>query len=452
MHGTGTTQTASVADTFILDVSRTVRRIGRGPATGIDRVERAYLRHLLNSGDTAFFLARISRGYCLWDQSGMLGLLDMAKEPAGAELQQSALVSCGLLGLAGMVRARVPRRFEYLNVGHSNIRWPVLHALRRAGADCVTIMVHDMIPLDHPELTRPEVPGRFARAMRLAGRRSDRIIYNSQHTRQRAEFWFDIWGLKPQGRVVPLGIDPPAALSPTALAAVPAAPYFVVLGTIEPRKNHALLLDIWEGFERSLPADRIPHLHIIGRRGWLNRDVFARLDASPFIGVTVHEHGALDDNRVQALVTGARALLFPTLAEGFGLPLAEAMQLGTAAICSDLPVFRDLFGDYPDYLPINDRTAWAQKILGLAKTSGFDHDSHNKKIIPPLPDWAHHFAQVLEKQKTGGNKCGQRSDDVEGSTTGIYPAAGTQAQAAARNPQEQRAQPGPQSYRFDQTR
>lgn len=433
MPGTGKIQAASNAETYLLDVSRTLRR---GTITGIDRVERAYIKRLLQPGCRALFLARVPRGYCLYDKSAMRRFMSAPGSASGNSMQNTAAARCGILGLARMIRNHVPHGFEYLNVGHSNIRWAVLRAIRRAGMSRMTFLIHDMIPLDFPEFTRPEVQRRFARSMRLAGRMSDRIIYNSYVTRKRAEHWFERWGSRPSGQVAPLGTDLPAAPAPDTEGKIPSGPYFVVLGTIEPRKNHAMLLDIWEEFGRDLPEHHIPHLHIVGHRGWLNDALFARLDRSPIMGATVHERGTLADEQVRGLLTGARALLFPTLAEGFGLPLAEALQLEIKTLCTDLPVFRELFGDLPGYLPANDRAAWSHAILGLAKAPDMAHDSRIKKTYPPLRTWTDHFEQVLGICIERGNGCGQWATDVEGSYSGVYFATRAQAAASSRDPQK----------------
>ena len=97
--------------------------------------------------------------------------------------------------------------------------------------------------------------------------------------------------------VSPLGIDVGAAP-----LSVPRSekPYFVVLGTIEPRKNHKLLLDIWERMHLKMDESRIPELRIIGARGWRNEEVFNRLDHSPMMGRTVFELGPLSDRDAKA--------------------------------------------------------------------------------------------------------------------------------------------------------
>ena len=79
----------------------------------------------------------------------------------------------------------------------------------------------------------------------------------------------------PPGFVAPLGVPVPKPV-PQELPFVPQPPYFLCLGTIEPRKNHLMLLDVWQ----NLPAP-VPQLYIVGRRGWSNVAVFDRLDHLP---------------------------------------------------------------------------------------------------------------------------------------------------------------------------
>ena len=162
----------------------------------------------------------------------------------------------------------------------------------------------------------------------------------------------------------------------------------MTLGTIEPRKNHALLLDVWDGLAQG--GGDIPHLFIIGNRGWADPALLARLDAQP-AGVT--ELRGLSDGAVAALVAGARALLFPTLAEGYGLPPLEAAALGTPVVCTDLTVLRETLLDYPVYLHPSDSYAWMETIRAHADGSG----GRNGKAGLDLPSWKDHFNAVLSR-------------------------------------------------------
>ena len=164
----------------------------------------------------------------------------------------------------------------------------------------------------------------------------------------------------------------------------------MILGTIEPRKNHAILLDVWKWFEGNLPTNKIPHLDIVGARGWQNSAVFRRLDRETFMGKTVHEHGAVSDLVLAGFLRSAQALLFPSQSEGFGLPVVEALECGLPVICSDLPVLREIVGPIPRYLPLLNLADWTQAILDeAAKTS-------QKTKLYQGTTWDQHFTWVFQ--------------------------------------------------------
>jgi glycosyltransferase involved in cell wall biosynthesis len=176
---------------------------------------------------------------------------------------------------------------------------------------------------------------------------------------------------------------PPASIL-RALSSWPSAP-------IEPRKNHTLLLDLWDRLEARFGAETAPQLAIVGRRGWRNADVFARLDARRGQAGAVREYNDLSDAAVQGLLAASAGLLFPTHAEGFGLPAAEAARLGVPVVCSDLPVFREILGNYPVYLSPMDGYGWEKAVMMLA--SGLV-----RPLSPPvMPDWADHVSRVFDR-------------------------------------------------------
>ena len=203
-------------------------------------------------------------------------------------------------------------------------------------------------------------------------------------------------GPLPAGVVAPLGVGLPAA-GPFDLPGLDRSrPFFVTVGTIEPRKNHALLLDVWQALAARLPADAMPQLVITGSRGWLNRDVFARLDARP---AHVIEAPGLPDPALAGLLQASQGLLFPTLAEGFGLPPLEAAALGVPLIVSDLPVLRETLGDLAVYLNPTDVYSWMETIeqvagSGLGRGDGMSGRAGTEGRRA-LPDWTTHFNTVL---------------------------------------------------------
>jgi len=396
-----------------LDLTRLISRAGRGPWTGIDRVEYQYLQALMADETPVFALARLYGGYAVFSPSAVNGLAGWILSLGPRNRLRSI---AGVFGISTVARLRklakirvisdtwirngqlvrllkdtLPPGAFYLNVGHSNISAEVFEAFQAIQNSRITVMLHDTIPLDFPHLQRPEIVAKFAEKLDLIADKSDQIISNSNQTK------LDVLGhLRPREKnpeitVAHLGAklaDPSFAEVPTNLDL--SRPFFVVVGTIEPRKNHKLLLDIWQRLAKKPDA---PQLFIIGQRGWNNRDVFDQLDQGLD---SVTELPNLTDGAVTALLQRAQALLFPSFAEGYGLPAAEAAKLGVPVICSQLPVFREVLGEYPIYADASDMYDWQDKITKLAKKCG-ENDVGECRLRQAIsvPTWDEHFNLVL---------------------------------------------------------
>ncbi len=148
-------------------------------------------------------------------------------------------------------------------------------------------------------------------------------------------------------------VDPRKSEGPIskAVLAMAGRPYLLMVGTIEPRKSHAAALDIME----SLWKDGCElALCIAGKEGWMVTALLERLRSHELRGIKLFLFEGPTDAEVNMLYEQASALLFLSKGEGFGLPLVEAANHGTPIICSDLPVFREIAGDYATYVDHND--------------------------------------------------------------------------------------------------
>ncbi|MEO1330205.1 MAG: glycosyltransferase family 1 protein [Pseudomonadota bacterium] len=411
-------------DQLILDISRSVLRASHSAPTGIDRVERAYFQWALDQTDRKVaFLCRIYGWQGVLDRSMAARYFEesartldapeghpetlwrrrirQATSRALAAVRSRISFRTKYLGRAAFWRVGVdPRRATYLNVSHSNTQLSTFRLLRALGVPKVAAFVHDVIPLDHPEFFRPaSLPG-FRRRFEAIGRHADGLIFNSKATEERAMDYVSRWTKqrgrpKPQTMVAHLGIAE-RLLDPGPVEAFDSfqeRPYFVTLGTIEPRKNHMLLLNIWRRLsERPGPA---PHLHIVGWRGWENENVLDVLDRSKMAGVTVFEHCNASDWEVLRLLKGARAVLYPSFVEGYGMPIVEAMTLGAPVICSDIPVFREVAGDAPEYLDPLDGPGWEAMIRRYAEPNSRERAVQIARLAGYRPmTWCAHFDRV----------------------------------------------------------
>lgn len=394
----------------LLDISRLVSRAGLGALTGIDRVELAYLREFLRRPEPVFGICRLPRSYAVlnqnalarlepqlsgklpWTHPGLAKLLfPKFSAPRQAAIAQVFRASSGVARprrLKHLLAKHVEQPFRYFNVGHANLRVEVFSA---CGENRKTVFIHDLIPLSSPEYSTPEVRERMRASMRVVLDHADDLIYNSNATKAEAAGVFASLGPVPPGIVSHLGVD-----TAGQIRAASDRPGFHIIGTIEPRKNHRLLHDIWEQFATDLPPEDIPELHIIGRRGWLNQSVFATLDNHPMMGKHVFEHGPLSDEETADRLAQSWGLLFPSKAEGFGLPLIEAAALGVPILCGENAIYHEILGDYPLYLNVDNSYDWAQRILGRAgRTRESEADRQTRAASVSIPDWPSHFDRIF---------------------------------------------------------
>lgn len=396
---------------LLLDLSRLLARAGRLVPTGIDRVELAYAQHYLNATSHRVSFA----GMASWGRFGMLDrrtvatLVDVLTtgwsgrdgaapgEHRAEAARIAAKLKRNLIWRAeGELMARSRNEatpFIYLLVSHHHLERPGLfrRMKERAGARFVGL-IHDLIPFQHPEFVRPGQAERHARRMETMANYADAVIANSLVTQEAFQPFLDGAGRFPPVVVAPLGVDmrPPAEPRPRS----DAFPYFVCIATIEPRKNHLLLLNVWRRLTDVMGA-AAPRLVLVGQRGWENENVVDMIErCSPLVGV-VTEYGGLPDAEVASLLLGARALVLPSFVEGYGLPLAEALSLGTPALCSDIPALREVGGDTPEYLDPLDGPGWLAAVMDYARPDSARRAQQVERIGSwRPPSWPDHFRAV----------------------------------------------------------
>lgn len=379
--------------------------------TGVDRVEQAYLARFLQDETPCFGLVRSAVGFLVLDRGSMsllhagqlnltktdlIGRIAWRRDPARgraeAAVRRLAIARCARRNLDRTLRQHLPPGATYFNVGHANLDHQTLKQLRDAALR-VVVLVHDTIPLDHLEFARPDTVAQFRRKMQAVSNYADLVIHTTHDARAKTDRHLAKFGRLPNGIVVNLGVPTPfadVAMVPTGIDLN--QPYFICIGTIEPRKNHGFLLDLWENLGTS---PDVPQLLIVGGRGWASAELFARLDALP-TDHPVKLLTGLPDSAVAALLQNSIALLFPSNAEGFGLPVVEAAAMGVPVITSKLAVIKELIGDYAVYLDVSDIYSWMETIKSHAgAASGRGTGKKAPRIFQNTPSWADHFKAVL---------------------------------------------------------
>jgi glycosyltransferase involved in cell wall biosynthesis len=222
----------------------------------------------------------------------------------------------------------------------------------------LVVTIHDAVPWTHPETLTPH-GARWHRAMgERAARHADIVITPSVAVARDLRTWL---GLGPdQVSVVPLGVSaaattvPPDADARAARLGLPKRPYLLTLATLEPRKG----LDVALRALARPEAPPVPLLHV-GPRGWGDTDLAGAAAAAGLDGARARSLGRLADADLAVALSRAAALLVPSRAEGFGLPVLEAMALGVPVIVSDVPALVEVGGEAVVTVPVGDAAALA---------------------------------------------------------------------------------------------
>ena len=378
---------------FLGPISRTPR--------GIDRIDLLLALHFFETqpeftvgilptpwGVRTYDSRRVLRGLyrlqMLWAENGRAGedraldwlrcrIMSLTAGPAPQAgklspmqklLRMGALIRATGFSFGRLARATLPQGAAYLNVGQISLALGFLFRWLDRRPDIRTaIMLHDVIPLEHPGLVARSSVQFHAKMVKTTARHAQGVIVTTQAAKAAV-----LQALHREGReeisslAVRLPLDPgfdPLTRPDPQLAT---RPYFVVCGAIEPRKNLGLLLKVWCDLVARLGADA-PHLVIVGTPNFMGDKILADFAASEATAPFIHVVSGLSTPGLAVLIAGARALLMPSLAEGFGLPILEAGALGCPVIASDIPAHREVIGPGGTLLPPQDVAGWAAAVL-----------------------------------------------------------------------------------------
>jgi len=260
-------------------------------------------------------------------------------------------------------------------------------------------LLHDIIPLTHPGFVREMSWRKHKEYVDRVTEHAALILANSQSTADALSAYMTEQGRPtPPTRVIPLGYEGGISNDPRLplpdVKKIP--PYFVTIGTIDPRKNHTLLLNVWSRLVEHY-GESCPKLIIIGKRGWAGDPILHMLDRDPKLQRHVIHSGHVQDSVLFQVMRHARAILFPSFAEGFGLPLSEAMVLGAPVICSDIATFREIGKDIPEFIDPLDQLGWLrciQRYSDAANPARLQQVQKHGSV--GLPSWESHFSDFEE--------------------------------------------------------
>ncbi len=412
-----------MTEDVLFDASRLLSRTERNAPTGVDRVCLAYAEWLMSRPDVRMIPVRSKNDQLVaidgvWFRKCVKTLRarwtgdEAERATADSERRLFAVLNADRPGLHSVLspppppidrtaprRLRVWKQFfrsrpmpelppsrHYFNVGHTSLNTPdILASLTARGIQRI-VLLHDLIPITHPEFCRPGDGAKHRERVLTALKHASRIIVNSHYTAAELASFADREGIKaPPIDAVHLGLEPIFMTPPPA--ATP-RPYFVHVGTIEARKNLAFLLTIWRRLQERM-GDKAPQLVLVGRYGWENEAVLDHLQRSPNLRGLVHQATNLPDAALAALMNNAQAVLAPSSVEGFDLPAVEACALGVPLIASDIPAHRELVPGAQLIDPLD----------GLGWLAALEQATARRPSAPAFdpPTWDAHFNAVAQR-------------------------------------------------------
>lgn len=203
------------------------------------------------------------------------------------------------------------------------------------------LLVYDLIPLRHPEWCDRGLVRLFRSWFESILPLCDQVFAISQFTATDVAAYASERGIMLHRPVVPIplgtgfGAKPAATLTPRTRRLPPTGSYALTVATIEARKNHLLLLRVWQRLLQALPRERVPTLVFAGRVGWLVDDLLRQIENTDHLGGKLALIENPTDDEVAALYRGCRFTLLASLYEGWGLPVTESLAFGKPCLIAD---------------------------------------------------------------------------------------------------------------------
>jgi glycosyltransferase involved in cell wall biosynthesis len=228
------------------------------------------------------------------------------------------------------------------------------------------LTVHDLSFLHYPETFTPSLVNYLNKIVPRSVRRSTHILADSQATKRDLIEWYEVSPKKVTvlysgvtSRFKP--VDRDAKLDAVRKKhGLGKRPYVLCVGTLQPRKNYKMLIRAFREVANVQPHNLV----IAGGKGWLYDQIMKEITAQG-LEERVLITGFVDDEDLPALYSGASLFTFPSLYEGFGLPLLEAMACGVPVISSDSSSLPEVAGSAARMLPSRNQQAWSKAMLSL---------------------------------------------------------------------------------------
>lgn len=256
-------------------------------------------------------------------------------------------------------------------------------------------MIHDLTPILFPQYHR--FHSQMLQRVFLKGilRKADLILSNSQNTTKDLMSVFPFTKSKIKTILLGKDVDFRPCKSRLILEQKQiSSPYFLYTGTIEPRKNLSLLLEAYQQFKEKFDSD--VKLLIVGKNGWFTDKFHSLLELHPF-RKDIIMMGFVSKNELIEIYSHAMALVYPSLYEGFGLPILEALSCGTQVICSNSSSLPEVGGEISLYFDPTDAGDLLVKMMYAFEIYGHKNEKQEAYLSQARKFSWSHYAQSFQQ-------------------------------------------------------
>ncbi len=330
-------------------------------------------------------------------QAGHLGWFKLPHNWYEERVRQQITQQCTPLEFCSGDLVLLPDAY-WVNRLRSSV-WTAAGQVRAQGGMIATLL-YDLIPLTHPEFVGPKRHAAFLDYLKKTVEYSDLLLAISDTVRDQVAGFLPT--IAEPGvpacrdiRSIQLGAELESVHGPVreevrALFAQEQTPYLMV-GTFDPRKNHRFLLDAFETLWESQPDLK---LCLVGRIGSRCDEVVQRITQHPRLGKSLFLFSDLSDAELHHCYNGARGVIFPSIVEGFGLPIVESLWFGKKTFVSDTPIHREVGRGDCCYFALEHPASLVGELLAWEEQ--FAAGSTPPHRLRPLTTWSQCTCQVFE--------------------------------------------------------
>ena len=374
-----TSTTSAISPSICFDISDVLIFLAaHGHPSGIQRVQLSILREVLADNQLnercAFILYQ--RGEFLVIPSKSLMEIIRAYTANNKEgLRQAATIALGRTAVFDTIDYH--DQMIIVSLGATWIfedYYDNLYRLKSVFNFRTAQVVYDLIPLRHPHHCASELVASFRQSFQQLVRGADSLIAISDHTAIDIQEYALEAGLQvPPPIAIPMGTDPisPSPKVPSRRVGHLENERFVLfVSTVESRKNHRLAIDVWRNLKRQMGGET-PYLVFAGRKGWRVDDMFAQLDALSWLDGTIIHLDTLTDGDIAWLYSNCLYTIFPSLSEGWGLPVTESLTYGKVCVASNMDSIGQAGQGLAHLIPPHDLPQWTTLCKKLASDEGY---------------------------------------------------------------------------------